>query len=92
MPVDQALKFTTNCKHSHDNEVKRKSEYLKGTNDEGLILKPDLKKGLETHSDSNFVGSSDKDYSEDPSIFHSRTGFIIKHSNFPMTWKSKLQT
>ena len=42
--------------------------------------------------DDEFAGAYDKDSSEDISTVHSRTGFIIKHANCPMTWNSKLQT
>ena len=92
MPVHQDAKFSTNSKYSHDDSVKRIGRHLKGTNDEGLMLKPDLKKGLETHVDADFAGAYDNATFEDPSIFYSRTGLIIKHDNFLTTWKSKLQT
>ena len=92
MPVYQAAKFSANPKRSHDNVVKRIGRYLKGTNDKGLMLKPDLKKGLEIYVDTSFAGVYDNETSEDTSIVYSRTGFIIEHANCPITWKSTLQT
>ena len=90
MAVYQDAKFITNSKHSHDNVVKRIDKCLKGTNEKGLILKMDLKKSLEMHADSDIAGAYDKDASEYLSTVHSRIGFIIKHDNCPITWKSKL--
>ena len=77
MPVHQAAKFSKNPKKSHGTAVKRTVKYLKGTDDMGLILKPDLSKGLEVYVDEVFAGSCEKDASEDPYTVHSRTGFII---------------
>ena len=92
MSVHQPAKFSTNPKHSHDDEVKRIGTCLKGTNDKGLTLKPDLKKGLEISVDAEFAGAYDYETSEDPSTVYSRTGTMIRHDNLPMTGKSKLQT
>ena len=92
MTVHQASKFSINHKYFHDNSFKWTGKYLKGTNHKGLILKPDLKKALETRAGAEFAGAHGKDTSEDPSTVHSRSWFISKHYNFPMTWKSNLQT
>ena len=92
MSVHQAAKFNTNTKHSHDNAVKRVGRYLKGTNDKVLILKTDLKKGLEIYVNADFACAYDNEDSEDPSTVYSRTGFIIKCANCSITWKHKLQT
>ena len=72
MSVHQNTKLSTNPKHYHDNEVKRTCKHLKGIKDKGLVLKPDLKKGLETHVGAYFSGVYDKAYSEDTSTVHSR--------------------
>ena len=87
MPVYQDAKLSTSPNHFHGNTVKRAGKCLKGTKDKGFILKPDLKRDLETHVDADFSGAYDKDAYEDPSADHSRTGFIVECDNCPMTWK-----
>ena len=87
MPVHQSYKLRIYPKNSYDNAVKCTGKCVKVAKDKGLILKPILKKGQETHVDADFLCAYEKDDSEDLSTVHSRKGFIIKYTNFPMTWK-----
>ena len=65
---------------------------MKRTKDEGLILKPDMKKGIQCYVDADFAGSWNSANSEDASSVYSRTGYVIMFANCPIMWVSKLQT
>ena len=49
-------------------------------------------KGLECFVDADFTGGWSKNESDDPASVYSRTGYIIKYSNCPILWDSKLQS
>ena len=51
-----------------------------------------MNKGLDIHIDADFSGSYDKDMSDDPASVYYRSGFVIKHADYPATCKSKLKT
>ena len=59
---------------------------------EDLTCYPDFDKELEIFVDADFAGGFDKDKAEHPELAFSRTCFIIKHTGFPIMWKSKLKT
>jgi hypothetical protein len=47
---------------------------------------------LECYVDANFAGGWDISDPYDASNLMSRTGFVIKYADYPIYWKSKLQT
>ena len=55
--VHQCARFSANPKLSHERAVKRIVRYLKGTRDEGLIIKPDATAGVQCFVDADFSKS-----------------------------------
>jgi hypothetical protein len=88
----QCARFSANPKLSHERAVKRIIRYLKGTSDKGLILKPDITKGIECYVDADFAGGYHFDLNEEPISTFSRTGYVIKYLNVLLIWISKLQS
>ena len=88
----QCARFSANPKLSHERAVKRIIRYLKGTSDKGLIIKPDITKGIECYVDADFAGGYHFDLNEEPISTFSRTGYVIKYLNVPLIWVSKLQS
>eukprot|EP00957_Ditylum_brightwellii_P210778 15365385-Ditylum_brightwellii.AAC.1 len=54
-------------------------------------MRPDLTKGLEVYVDASFVGDWNQAWSKDSSLVLTRTGFVIKYTDCPIVWTSKLQ-
>jgi len=71
--------------------VKRILNYLLGTKDKSLVIILDINRGLESYIDADFAGAYDKENLEDIENVLLRTGYIIKYTNFPILWVSKLQ-
>lgn len=92
MAVHQAARFSINPRLSHQRAVIRIGKYLKGSEDKGLIFKPDPSKGLECFVDADFAGGWNKSDSSDASSVMSRTGYVLMYCGCPITWCSKLQT
>ena len=90
--VHQCARFCENPKMSHEKAVKRIIRYLKRTKDKGLMMTIDKSKGIECFVDADFAGGFNKEKSTNPRDCLSRTGFIVKYANCPITWSSKLQT
>jgi hypothetical protein len=93
--VAQCARFTHNPKRSHEAALERIGQYLKGTADEGMILRPlPLKDGFVNNIfvDADFAGGWGFEDPLDPACVRSRTGYIIEMMGCPITWKSKLQT
>ena len=55
--VHQCACLSENTKKSHASALKNIGHYLKGTNDKGLILKPDKLSSFECWVDSDFAGN-----------------------------------
>lgn len=91
MAVNQTSKFCSNLKTYYYNALKRIIKYLIGTKEKGIILKPDILKGLECYVDADFAGDFDKNCEDDPSNVLSRTSYIIKYTNCPILFVSKIQ-
>ena len=66
MATHQASRFSSDPKAPHFNAVKRIIKYLVGPKDKGLIMTPDISKGLECYVDADFAGAYDKENSENP--------------------------
>jgi hypothetical protein len=71
-------------------------QYLKGTADKGLILKPligDQQLNIDCYIDADFAGLWGYEDKQEPSCVKSRTGFVsIFIANCPVVWSSKLQS
>ena len=77
---------------SHEKAAKRVVRCLKGTLDEGIIMKPYRLQGLTCYVDADFAGNWTPEQALDPRACLSRTGFVIFCANCPIAWHSKLQT
>jgi len=93
--VAQCARFAHSPKRIHEQALERIGQYLKGTMDEGMILKPDqFTSGFRTdiYVDADFAGGWGFEDPNDPACVRSRTGYIIEVMGCPIAWKSKLQT
>ena len=90
--VSQVARFTHSPKRSHEIALERIGQYLKGTIDDGLILKPTGAFDIDAYVDADFAGLWPLEDKQDPSCVKSRTGFVICISSCPVIWTSKLQS
>ncbi|MBE0451949.1 MAG: hypothetical protein IBX70_14070, partial [Clostridia bacterium] len=90
--VSQCGRFIHCTKRSHELALERIGQYLKGTMEEGLILKPNGSFDIECHVDADFAGLWPSEDIMDPSCVKSRTGFVISISGCPIVWTSRLQS
>jgi hypothetical protein len=90
--VHQCARFSANPKLSHERAVKRIVRYLKGTRDEGLIIKPDATAGVQCFVDADFAGGYSQSTCDDPVSVFSRTGYCIFYLGCPVIWVSKMQS
>jgi hypothetical protein len=95
--TSQCARFTHNTRHSHGKALERIGQYLKLTQDEGLILRPTIceeisELPINCYVDADFAGLWGYEYCNDPSRVKSRTGYVINIPNCPVIWKSKLQS
>jgi len=90
--VHQCGRFTHAPKASHEAAVIRICRYLKGTRDQGLILKPGNELNVDCFVDADFGGLFSVEDSMDPVSAKSRTGYVIMLAGCPLVWASKLQT
>ena len=90
--VSQCARFIHLTKRSHEEALERIGQYLKGTMEEGLILRPSGELDIDCYVDADFAGLWPYEDKHDPSCVKSRTGFAICISNCPVIWSSKLQT
>ena len=90
--VSQCARFTHNPKRSHEVALERIGQYLKHTQDEGLVLKPTHNNlHVDCFVDADFADLWPYEDKQDPSCVKSRTGFAICIANCPIVWTSKLQ-
>ena len=89
--VHQCARFSINPKLCHEITMKRIVWYLKCTENEGLILTPDLTAGIQCYVDADFTSMWDKVDSQEPSCVYSHTGYVIMYANCQIVWISKLQ-
>jgi hypothetical protein len=89
--VHQCARFSTDPRLQHEQAIKRIVRYLKRTSDKGLILRPDVSKGLECHVDADFASGFSTEHSDGATTCLSRTGYIIWFAGCPLIWSSKLQ-
>ena len=88
----QAARFSFAPKRSHELALIRIGQYLKGTRDKGLILKPMSTDHFEmdVYVDSDFLGLYGKEERTDPDNVKSRGGHVILVNGCPIIWQSKL--
>ena len=91
--VHQCARFSHDPKVEHGNAVKCIGRYLKGTLDQGLIMKPDPNCKLDLHVDADFAGNWDKEIAAtDPATAQSRHGYVLRYCGIPILWASQLQS
>jgi hypothetical protein len=89
----QCARFTIDPREKHAEAVRSIGRYLKGTQTQGMIFRPDPTSGLEVYVDADFSGNWDNHMAaEDRDTARSRHGYIIKYMGCPIIWKSQLQT
>jgi len=78
---------------SHELALIRIGQYLKGTLEEGMILKPSKfdRLFMDCHVDADFLSLHGKEPRNDPVSVKSRTRLIISINHCPIVWSSKLQ-
>jgi hypothetical protein len=89
--------FTHNTRRSHENALEKIGQYLKLTQDKGLILCPAIceesgELPIDCYVDADFAGLWGYKDCNDASCMKSRTGYVINIINCPVVWKSKLQS
>ena len=94
--VSQCARFVHSPRRSHEKGLERIGRYLKGTIDEGLVLRPKMDDGslaldLDVYVDADFAGLWPHEDKADPISVKSRTGFAICIADCPVIWQSKLQ-
>ena len=90
--VSQVAKFSNNPTKPHATAIERILRCLKATQDKGTLVKPTTDLHLDVWVDADFAGLFG---SEDPTLpdsARSRTGHVISLSDWPILWKSQLQT
>ena len=90
--VNQCARFSANPRKSHEVALKHIGRYLKGTKNQGLIMRIDSMTSLNCWCDADFAGLWKVEDSQDSASVKSRTGFIFTLGSCPILWSSKLQT
>ena len=88
----QASRFTHCPKKSHENAVKRICGCLKGTADDGSMLKPNSEMTVDCHVDADFCGLWGTESAHEAAGAKSRTGFVTTFAGCPLLWVSESQT
>ena len=84
--------FTHFLKASHEDSVKLIIRYLQWTKDKGIDISPRKTLQVDCHVGADFSGLCNVEHGQDPTCAKSRTGYLILFINFPLIWKSNLQT
>ena len=90
--VHQCAQFSANPKLPHDQAVKSVLKYLKGTATQRLVMKPYLEKVIEFYVDSVFVEGCNQEEVKYPGSVLYIMGYLIRYSDCPIRWASRLQT
>ena len=77
-------------KLSHEKAIKQIGRYLLGSQGRGIILKPNIRKGLECYMDADFADGWAKVDARNPDNVLSCTRFIIFYANCPIVWASRM--
>ncbi len=89
--VSQCAWYVHGTRRSHEMALEHLGQYLKGTMDKGLVLKPISTLNIDCYVDADFAGLWPYEDRQDPSCVKSRTGFVICLADCPVIWSSKLQ-
>jgi Reverse transcriptase (RNA-dependent DNA polymerase) len=89
--VSQCARFVHSPRRSHEKALEQIGQYLKGTLDEGLVLRPTDNLDIDVYVDADFAGLWPHEDKQDPTCVKSRTGFVICIAGCPVIWQSKLQ-
>ena len=81
--VHQCAKFTHKTKALHEIAVKMIIRYLQGIKDNGLVFNPSKKMVVDFYADVIFAGLWGHENPRYHICARSRTGFVVKFSNFP---------
>ena len=95
LATSQVARFVHHPKRSHEEALERIGRYLKGTLEEGLILRPDKLENqfnLDVYVDASFACGWGTELGTNPDSVKSRTGYIIEIMGCSVLWKSQLQT
>lgn len=90
--VHQCARFNNKPKLLNERALSRIARYMIGTQNKGLIFKPNKNKGIECYVDASFADGWAYSDSSDPENILSRTGYIIYYAGCLIHWCSKLQT
>ena len=90
--VSQAAGHAFQPKRSHELALIRIGQCLKGTADQGLIMKPIEFERFEVdaHVDSNFCGRYGQEKPDNPDNVRSRAGHVLLLNGCPIVWSSKM--
>ena len=89
--VSQCARFTHSPRRSHEMALEHIGQHLKGTMEEGLIMKPTDNFNVDVYVDADFAGLWPHEDKHDPTCVKSRTGYAICIADCPVVWGSKLQ-
>jgi hypothetical protein len=90
--VSQCARFIHNTKRSHEIALLRIGQYLRGTMNKGLVLRPNTELGIDCFVDADFAGTWGSEDVHEPISVKSRTGYVLCLSGCPIVWVSKLQS
>ena len=83
--------FIHNTKSSYETAVKRICRYPQGIKDNGLVFNPSKKLVVDYYADADFAGLQGHENTQDSICSRSITILVLKFSNCPLLWVSKLQ-
>ena len=91
--LHQCVRLAHDPKHSHKIGVKHIAWYLKGTNMEEIIMKPNSNNlCIDMYADTDFAGLYSTEDKLDSVSVKSRSGILLTFGNVPTLWSSKLQS
>ena len=92
--VSQAARFAFAPRRSHELALIRIGQYLKGTMNEGMIMKPMKTDSfrMDVYVDSDFLGLYGTEPRTDPDNVKNRTGYVILLNDCPIVWRSVLSS
>jgi len=90
--VSQCACYIHKTRRSHEIDLLRIGQYLRGTINEGLIMSTNNELGIDCFVDADFAGMWGVEHPQDPTSVKSRTGYVLLLSGCPIIWVSKLQS
>ena len=89
--VSSAACYAHSPRLSHEKALICIGQYLKGTKQYGLVLRPTENLVIKCYVGANFAGLWNFEDPADPASVKSRTGFVLLIANCPVLWKSLSQ-